>query len=129
MVDTISARYNASEHQHRTLTLFLAINDIDHTRTKVKSPRTNGICERFHKTGLQEFYQVAFHKKLYDGIETPQADLDEWLYSHNHEPHTSRQNALRRNTHRNHAHRNHAHRNHDRRETELTGNRSGRKSS
>ena len=65
--------------------LFLAINDIDHTRTRVKSPRTNGICERFHKTGLQEFYQVAFHKKLYDGIETPQADLDEWLYSHNHE--------------------------------------------
>ena len=38
--------------------LFLAINDIDHTMAKVKSPRTNGICERFHKTGLQEFYQV-----------------------------------------------------------------------
>ena len=35
--------------------LFLAINDIDHTKTKVKSPRTNGIRERFHKTVLQEF--------------------------------------------------------------------------
>jgi transposase InsO family protein len=32
--------------------LFLAINDIDHTKTKVKSPQTNGICERFHKTAL-----------------------------------------------------------------------------
>ena len=38
--------------------LFLAINDIDHTRTKAQSPQTNGICERFHKTILQEFYQV-----------------------------------------------------------------------
>ena len=44
--------------------LFLAINDIDHTKTKVKSPQTNGICERFHKTVLQEFYQVTFRKNL-----------------------------------------------------------------
>lgn len=65
--------------------LFLAINDIDHTKTKVKSPQTNGICERFHKTILQEFYQVAFRKKLYDSIDTLQADLDEWLHHYNHE--------------------------------------------
>jgi len=39
--------------------LYLAINDIDHTKTKAQSPQTNGICERFHKTILQEFYQVA----------------------------------------------------------------------
>ncbi|KTD72571.1 transposase (ISSod13) [Legionella tucsonensis] len=38
--------------------LYLAINNIDHTRTKANSPQTNGICERFHKTILQEFYQV-----------------------------------------------------------------------
>jgi len=44
--------------------LFLAINDIDHTKTKVKHPQTNGICERFHKTILQEFYQVAFRMDL-----------------------------------------------------------------
>lgn len=49
--------------------LFLAINDIDHTKTKVKSPQTNGICERFHKTILQEFYQVTFRKRLYDSID------------------------------------------------------------
>lgn len=29
------------------------MNDVDHTKTKVKSPQTNGICERFHKTVLQ----------------------------------------------------------------------------
>ncbi|MCH6115732.1 IS481 family transposase, partial [Salmonella enterica] len=38
--------------------LYLAVNDIDHTKTKAASPQTNGICERFHKTILQEFYQI-----------------------------------------------------------------------
>ena len=65
--------------------LFLAINDIDHTKTKVKSPQTHGICERFHKTILQEFYQVTFRKKLYHSIDVLQADLDEWLHHYNHE--------------------------------------------
>ena len=63
--------------------LYLAINDIDHTRTKARSPQTNGICERFHKTVLQEFYQVTFRKKIYRDIETLQADLDKWLYKYN----------------------------------------------
>jgi len=65
--------------------LFLAINDIDHTKTKVKSPQTNGICERFNKTILQEFYQVAFRKKLYDSIDALQVDLEDWLRHYNHE--------------------------------------------
>ncbi|MEN2804349.1 IS481 family transposase ISVvu4 [Mannheimia haemolytica] len=56
--------------------LYLAINDIEHTKTKVKHPQTNGICERFHKTILQEFYQVAFRKKIYTDLTTLQADLD-----------------------------------------------------
>ena len=65
--------------------LYLAINDIDHTKTKVKSPQTNGICERFHKTILQEFYQVAFRKKLYLSLDELQKDLDEWLEYYNNE--------------------------------------------
>jgi transposase InsO family protein len=65
--------------------LYLAINDIDHTKTKAMSPQTNGICERFHKTILQEFYQVTFRKKLYAEIETLQKDLDEWLNYYNNE--------------------------------------------
>src|SRR6187401_3773160 len=44
--------------------LYLAVEDIDHTRTKVKSPQTNGICERFHRTVLDEFYRVVFRKKI-----------------------------------------------------------------
>ncbi len=42
--------------------LYLAVNDIEHTKTKASSPQTNGMCERFHKTMLQEFYQVSFRK-------------------------------------------------------------------
>jgi transposase InsO family protein len=53
---------------------------LDHTKTKAKSPQNNGICERFHKTILQEFYQVAFRKKIYQDIETLQTDLDEWMH-------------------------------------------------
>lgn len=55
--------------------LYLAINDIDHTKTKAMSPQTNGICERFHKTILNEFYQVTFRKKLYGSMEELQKDL------------------------------------------------------
>lgn len=65
--------------------LYLAVNDIDHTKTKAKSPQTNGICERFHKTILQEFYQVTFRKKLYTNLDDLQVDLDEWIEYYNHE--------------------------------------------
>lgn len=65
--------------------LYLAVNDIEHTKTKARHPQTNGICERFHKTLLQEFYQVTFRKKLYASLEALQADLDEWLATYNNE--------------------------------------------
>jgi transposase InsO family protein len=45
--------------------LYLAVENIDHTRTKTKSPQTNGICERFHRTVLDEFFRVAFRKKIF----------------------------------------------------------------
>src|SRR6187397_2410196 len=63
--------------------LYLAVEDIDHTRTKAKSPQTNGICERFHRTILDEFYRVAFRKKIYRTIDELQADLDAWLVEYN----------------------------------------------
>ena len=58
--------------------LYLAVENIDHSRTKAKSPQTNGICERFHKTVLDEFYRVAFRKRIYETIGQLQADLDAW---------------------------------------------------
>ncbi|MBC3879470.1 IS481 family transposase [Undibacterium sp. FT79W] len=65
--------------------LYLALNEIEHTKTKVRHPQTNGICERFHKTILNEFYQVTFRKKIYLSMEELQKDLDDWLYDYNHE--------------------------------------------
>lgn len=72
----------AEKHDYQ---LYLAINDIEHTKTKARHPQTNGICERFHKTILQEFYQVTFRKKIYTDIEMLQSDLDSWLYYYNNE--------------------------------------------
>ena len=57
--------------------LFLALNDIDHSKTKAKNPQTNGICERFQKTILDEFYHIAFRKKIYLTVEELQNDLDD----------------------------------------------------
>lgn len=63
--------------------LYLAIEDIDHSKTKAYSPQTNGICERFHKTVKEEFYSVAFRKKVYRTIEELQTDLDVWINEYN----------------------------------------------
>jgi hypothetical protein len=77
--------------EHHEYELYLALEDIDHSRTKTKSPQTNGICERFHKTVLDEFYRVAFGKKLYASIDDLQKDLDLWIRSYNEErPHQGR---------------------------------------
>lgn len=65
--------------------LYLALSNIDHTKTKARSPQTNGICERFHKTVLDEFYKVTFRKKIYQTLEELQLDLDEWLRHYNEE--------------------------------------------
>ena len=65
--------------------LYLAINDIEHTKTKARSPQTNGICERFHKTLKHEFYQVTFRKKIYRDLESLQLDLDQWIEYYNNE--------------------------------------------
>jgi transposase InsO family protein len=63
--------------------LYPQLNEIDHTKTKVRSPQSNGICERFHQTVLNEFYRVTFRKKIYSDIETLQTDLDEYMLEYN----------------------------------------------
>ena len=71
--------------------LYLAVENIDHTRTKTRHPQTNGICERFHKTMLNEFYRVAFRKKIYRTLEELQLDLDAWIEEyHQQRPHQGR---------------------------------------
>jgi transposase InsO family protein len=71
---------NRESHEYQ---LYLAIENVDHTRTKAKSPQTNGICERFHRTVQEEFYSSAFRRKLYRTLEELQQDLDQWLTEYN----------------------------------------------
>jgi transposase InsO family protein len=79
---------NPERHEYE---LYLAVEDIDHSRTKVKNPQTNGIVERFHKTILNEFYRVAFRKKIYRSIDELQVDLDAWSKTYNEQrPHQGR---------------------------------------
>ena len=79
---------NPERHEYE---LYLAVEDVDHSRTKTKSPQTNGICERFHKTVLNEFYRVAFRKKVYRSIDELQVDLDLWVREYNEaRPHQGR---------------------------------------
>lgn len=77
--------------EHHEYQLLLAVENIDHSRTKARNPQTNGICERFHRTILEEFYQIAFRKKIYHSIQELQQDLDEWLRHYNQQrPHSGK---------------------------------------
>ena len=79
---------NREYHEYE---LYLQVEGIEHTKTKAKSPQTNGICERFQRTVLNEFYQVAFRTKVYGSIEELQVDLDAWLSEYNEKrPHSGR---------------------------------------
>jgi transposase InsO family protein len=78
-------------HDRHPYELYLAVNDIEHTRTRIKRPQTNGICERFQKTVLNEFYRVVLRRKLYAGLHDLQVDLDAWMQEYNSmRPHQGR---------------------------------------
>jgi transposase InsO family protein len=77
--------------------LYLALNDIEHRKTRVGSPRTNGFVERFNGTVLEEFFRPTMRSQLYESVEALQADLDAWLHHYNHErPHLGYRNQGRR---------------------------------
>ena len=77
--------------EHHAYQLYMAIENIDHSKTKVRHLQTNGICERFHKTMKNEFYDITFRKKIYNSIEELQADADEWLKQYNElRPHSGK---------------------------------------
>src|SRR3954447_17499222 len=68
-----------------------ALRRIDHRRTRAKSPQTNGICERFHRTMQDEFYSIAFRKRLYTTLEQLQSDVDAWIAEYNESrPHSGK---------------------------------------
>jgi transposase InsO family protein len=77
--------------EHHEYQLYLAVENIDHSKTKAYSPQTNGICERFHRTIQDEFYSVAFRKRLYSSLEELQGDVDSWVQEYNEvRPHSGK---------------------------------------
>jgi len=76
------------DHEYQ---LYLSLEDIDHSRTKARSPQSNGICERFHRTVLDEFYRIVFRKKIYNTLDELQEDLDIWIREYNEQrPHSGK---------------------------------------
>jgi hypothetical protein len=74
--------YGGKLEQH-PYQLFLHLNDIEHSRTKVRHPQTNGCTERLNQIIQEEFYAVAFRKTLYTSLEQMQADLDVYMTYYN----------------------------------------------
>ena len=71
--------------EHHEYELYLQIEGIEHSKTQIRRPQSNGICERLHRTMQEEFYAVAFRKKLYTNLTDLQDDLDEWMKFYNNE--------------------------------------------
>jgi hypothetical protein len=65
---------SAGKPDNHEYELYLAIENIDHTRTKARNPQMTGICERFHKTLLDEFYRIAFRKSFTAPLPSCRAD-------------------------------------------------------
>ena len=65
--------------------LFLHLNEIEHTKTKARHPQTNGCVERLNQIIKNEFYEVAFRRKLYTTLSEIQADLDVFMETYNKE--------------------------------------------
>ncbi len=91
MLTDRGTEYNGKVEYGHDYELYLTIENIDHSRTKVRHPQSNGICERFHRTIQEEFYAVAFRKKIYNTLQDMQKDLDDWTeYYNNQRPHSGR---------------------------------------
>jgi transposase InsO family protein len=90
MLTDRGSEFNGKPENHE-YELYLQLENIDHSKTKVRHPQSNGICERLHRTMQDEFYAVTFRKKLYQDLEALQTDLDEWIKYYNEDrPHSGR---------------------------------------
>lgn len=69
--------------EHHPFELFCYLNDVEHSKTKARHPQTNGCTERLNQIILEEFYQVAFRKKLYTSLDDIQKDLDAFMDDYN----------------------------------------------
>ena len=71
--------------------LFLQLEEIEHRKTKVGRPQSNGFIERFHRTLLDEHLRVKGRTTWYDSVDEMQTDLDAYLETCNrNRPHRGR---------------------------------------
>lgn len=71
--------------------LFLQIEEIEHRKTKIRRPQSNGFLERFHRTLLDEHLRIKGREKWYDDLSEMQKDLDQYLVIYNTKrPHQGR---------------------------------------
>jgi transposase InsO family protein len=63
--------------------LLLAMEDIEHRNTRVRSPRTNGFVERMNRTLLDECFRVKGRENWYLSIAEIQRDLDAFMTHYN----------------------------------------------
>ncbi|MEO6055211.1 MAG: integrase core domain-containing protein [Gemmatimonadales bacterium] len=59
------------------------VQQVEHRTTRVASPESNGMVERFNRTLTEEFFSVAYRKRLHESVEALQADLDGFLSFYN----------------------------------------------
>jgi len=75
-----TTHWENSKHDYEN---FLASCGIRHTRIKPRCPKSNGMVERFNRTLLEEFYQIAMLKKAYTSLDELQDDLDQFITYYN----------------------------------------------
>ena len=67
---------NPERHEYE---LYLAVEDIDHTRTKTKSPQTNGIVRALPQDDARRVLPRGVPQEDLRPIDELQADLDAWI--------------------------------------------------
>ncbi len=71
--------------------LFLQLEGIEHKRTRVNRPHSNGIVERWHRTVLDEHFRVEGRRPWFETIDEMQVVLDTYLVNSNTKrPHQGR---------------------------------------
>jgi len=71
--------------------LFLQLEGIEHKRTRVNRPQSNGIVERWHRTLLDEHFRVEGRRTWFETLDEMQSVLDQYLVEYNTKrPHQGR---------------------------------------
>jgi transposase InsO family protein len=80
---TDNGREYCGKPERHPYELLLAMDEIEHRTTKIRSPRTNGFVERMNRTLLDECFRVQGRTTWYIEVEEIQRDLDKFIEYYN----------------------------------------------